>query len=210
MKLVKTKILDCTDESINLILKILKRGGVVGVPTETVYGLVGDAFCSASIERIFKIKKRDKDKALICNISDFNMISKLTDYNSLTFEKIIKKFWPGPLTVVVEKNKKVLDLVTGGKDTVAIRCSSNEFLKKLTKLFGGPLVIPSANISGNKSKTNILDVYEELNGKVEILVKSNYDMYGVESTIIKLDGQNIKILREGVITSEEIKKFLFC
>lgn len=201
---METKILKPTKENILKVVESLKKGEVLAVPTETVYGLVADAFCCEAVETIFKIKEREKEKALSCNISDFEMLFRLTNYESEIFKKLREKFWPGPLTIVVEKKPSVLDLVTARKKTVAIRFSSNEILKKLTNLFGGPLVVPSANISKNKSKINAKDVYEELNGKVKYIVDGGESEHKIESTIVSIEGDELKILRYGAIREEEI------
>ncbi len=201
---METKILKPTKENILKVVEFLKKGEVLAVPTETVYGLVADVFCDEAIESIFKIKKREKEKALSCNISDFEMLFRLTNYESLIFKKLREKFWPGPLTIVVEKKSCVSDLVTAGKRTVAIRFSSNEILKNLTDLFGGPLVVPSANISKNKSKINAQDVYEELKGKIRYVVDGGESEHKIESTIVSIENDELKILRHGAIKEEEI------
>lgn len=201
---METKILKPTKENILKAVEILKQGEVLAVPTETVYGLVADVFCDKAVEDIFKIKKREKEKALSCNISDFKMLFSLTDYESKMFKKLREKFWPGPLTIVVEKKSLVSNLVTAGKKTVAIRFSSNEILKKITSLFGGPLVVPSANISRNKSKINAKDVYEELKEKVRYIVDGGESEHKIESTIVSIENDELKILRHGAIKEEEI------
>lgn len=201
---METKILKSTKENILKAVEILKKGEVLAVPTETVYGLIADVFCDKAIEEIFKIKKRDKEKALSCNISNIEMLFSLTDYESKIFKKLREKFWPGPLTIVVGKKHSVSDLVTAGKSTVAVRFSSNNILKNITSLFGGPLVVPSANISKNKSKINAYDVYRELKGKVKYIIDGGESEHKVESTIVSIKGDELKILRHGAIKQEEI------
>ena len=205
---MKTEILIPTEENILKSAEFLKKGGVLVCPTETVYGLVANSFCEKAVEKVFEIKKRPKTKALSCNISSFEMLLKLTSCKSLILKKLMEKFWPGPLTLVVEKKKEVLDLVTANKKTVAVRFSSNEILKKLTEFCNFPLVVPSANISGFKSKTNVLEVYEELKGKVKFMLDGKETFFKKESTIIEIKDERFKILRQGAIKEEEIFKVL--
>ena len=202
---MKTKILTPTKENILKVLKCLKEEQAVVCPTETVYGLVADAFSENAIESVFKVKQRDKEKPLSCNIGDLDMLYRLTSFSSLLFKRLTEMFWPGPLTIVVEKLPTVLDLVTAKKKTVAIRFSSNLILKELTNLFGGPLVVPSANISCMKSFVNAYDVYNELCGRIKYIIDGGECEFKKESTIISVEGENFEILREGVIKKEEIE-----
>ncbi len=205
---MKTEILIPTKENILKCAEFLKEGGVLVCPTETVYGLVANAFSKEAVEKIFEIKKRPKTKALSCNISSFEMFFKLTNCESLILKKLTEKFWPGPLTVVVEKKKEVLNLVTANKKTVAVRFSSNEVLKKLTEYCNFPLVVPSANVSGFKSKTTVLEVYKELKGKVKFMLDGKETQFKKESTIIEIKGENFEILRQGAVEKEEILNVL--
>ena len=137
------------------------------------------------------------------------MLYRLTSLRSPFFMSLIKKFWPGPLTVVVEKLSSVLDSVSAKKNTVAVRFSSNEILTNITNLFGGPLVVPSANISKSGSKINPVDVYNELDGKVKYIIDGGISEFKIESTIVSLEGEKLKILRHGAIGEEELNS-LFC
>ena len=202
---MKSKIVPATEENILKSAEILKNDGVVVVPTETVYALVANVFSKSAVEKIFEIKKRPKSKPLSCNIASFKMLSSLTYCNSLTFAKLTKVFWPGPLTVVVKKKSVVPDIVTANKESVAIRFSSDLVLRRLTNLCGSPLVVPSANISGSCSKTNALEVYEELKDRVSLVVDCGETKFKVESTIVLIkDSGEIEILREGAIKKDEI------
>ena len=202
---MKSKIVPATEENILKSAEILKNDGVVVVPTETVYALVANAFSKSAVEKIFEIKKRPKNKPLSCNISSFKMLSSLTCCNSSIFIRLTETFWPGPLTVVVKKKSYVPNIVTANKKSVAIRFSSNLILRRLTNLCGSPLVVPSANISGAGSKTNALEVYEELKDRVSLVVDCGETKFKVESTIVLIkDSGEIEILREGAIKKNEI------
>ena len=200
-----TKILYPTEQNILKVVHSLKEEKVVVCPTETVYGLIADAFSEKAVELVFKIKEREKEKPLSCNISSFDMLSKLTVFSSCLFERLTKKFWPGPLTIVVEKLPCVLDIVTAQKKTVAIRFSSNPILRKITDLFGRPLVVPYANISTRGSFVDAYKVYEDLNGRVEYILDGGKCEFKIESTIVYVKGENLKVLREGAIKKEELE-----
>ena len=205
---MQTKKVLPTEENLLKCCELLKKGEVLAVPTETVYGLVADSFNKEAVLKIFEIKKRSLKKPLSCNVSNFKMVSSLTDCNSKIFKKLQQNFFLWPLTIVVEKKYGVLDLVTAKKDTVAIRFSSNLVLKKLTEFYGSALVVPSANVSGRVSKINPLEVYSELNGKVKIILDGGESFFKTESTIVSLKGEDFEILRKGAIKKEDLEKVL--
>lgn len=205
---LKTYFLEPTSENLLKCASFLKEGEVVALPTETVYGLAADAFCVSAVAKVFKAKRRPLIKPLICNISSLDMFYRLSFIGSKLLRVVFEKFWPGPLTVVVPKKSYVSNLVTAGGYTVAIRFSSNPILKKITDIVGSPLVIPSANISGHGSCVDAFSVYNELKFKVQAVVNGGVSEIGKESTIIFLQGHNVKILRLGAITKECLKKGL--
>ncbi len=206
---MKNKVVPATEENILKSVKILKNEGVVVAPTETVYALVANVFSKNAVEKVFEIKKRPKNKPLSCNISNFKMLCSLTDCTFPIFFKLIKAFWPGPLTVVVKKKSVVPDFVTANKDSVAIRFSSDVVLQRLTNLCGFALVVPSANISGTGGKTTALEVYREFENNVGLILDSGETKFKVESTIVlvKKDG-GLEILREGAIKKDEINRII--
>lgn len=205
---MQTKIILPTKKNLLSCCELLKKGEVLAVPTETVYGLVADAFNKKAVLKIFEIKKRSLKKPLSCNIANLKMLPSLTNCELKIFKKLQKCFWPGPLTIVVEKNKNVLNLVTANKNTVAIRFSSNPVLKSLTDFYNSALVVPSANVSGNFSKTTPLEVFKELNGKIKIILDGGESFFKVESTIVSLKEGDFKILRQGAVKKEDLEKII--
>ena len=149
-ELVKITINDC-DEKYKKAVELLQKEEVVGMPTETVYGLAGNAFSPLAVSRIFEAKGRPTDNPLIVHISEFSEIYDLVKIVPESAKKLADKFWPGPLTIILPKADNVPYCTTGNLDTVAVRCPSHEIARKLIKLSGLPLAAPSANLSGNSN-----------------------------------------------------------
>jgi L-threonylcarbamoyladenylate synthase len=191
------------NENIEKGAQIIKEGGVVAFPTETVYGLGAGVFNEKAIEKIFRIKERPFFDPLIVHISDIgqlNLLVKEVDENLL---KLAGKFWPGPLTVVVEKNKNVSDLVTAGLPTVAVRMPNHRAALELIKKAGTPIAAPSANKFGKLSPTNAKHVLKQLDA-IDYIIDDGNSGVGIESTVIALYKEGFKILRPGVITLQEL------
>ena len=195
-----------TNKNIEIAVELLKSGEVVAVPTETVYGFAADAFNVAAVEKIYDIKKRPKKKPLSCNISSLDMLGILTKSKSKILYDIAEMFWPGPLTVVVEKAPNVPYFVTANAETVAIRFSSNSTLKKLTNIFKKPIVIPSANISFMSENVTAYEVYSNFKGRIKLILDGGKSKFCVASTIVKVCSEHIEILREGAIAKDIIKR----
>lgn len=205
--MIKTTILDPTSENIMYCADLLKHGEVVAIPTETVYGLAANVFDDKAISNIFKIKGRPQDNPLICHISDLGMLDELiTDRRSKIFQKLIEKFWPGPLTIIVSKKVGVSNLITANLDTVAIRCPSHAVCRKLIEACGFPLAAPSANLSGKPSPTSANHVYDDLSGRVKAILDGGICQVGLESTIIKMDDDLLRVLRPGIISVDMLKE----
>lgn len=205
--MIKTTILDATVENINYCSNLLKHGEVVVIPTETVYGLAANVFDDKAISKIFKIKGRPQDNPLICHISNLNMLDELMiDINSKLFQKLVEKFWPGPLTIIVPKKAGVSNLITANLNTVAIRFPSHGVSRKLIETCGFPLAAPSANLSGKPSSTSANHVYDDFSGKVKAILDGGICEIGLESTIIKIDNELLRVLRPGMITVDMLKK----
>lgn len=204
--MIYTKILKPTDENISCCASLIKSSDIVAMPTETVYGLAASAYDKNAVAKIFDAKGRPQDNPLICHISNFDMLLNLTCKMSNLLYRIAERFWPGPLTVIVPRSDCVLDIVTAGLDNVAIRFPSHIVAQKLINECGFPLVAPSANLSGTPSPTTAAHVYDDLKGKIKAILDGGTCKIGVESTIIKVDDNEIKLLRPGAITIKMLQK----
>lgn len=186
----------------------LKNGGTVVFPTETVYGLGGDAFNDLAIEKIYKAKGRPSDNPLIVHIADINDLNFLVKKVSIDAKKLINRFWPGALTIIFNKSDAVHLRVTGGLDTVAVRFPKNETAQKLIKLSGVFVAAPSANLSGSPSPTVCKHVIDDLDGRVDYIINGENCEIGLESTVVDMTGDIPIILRPGGITLEDIQEIL--
>lgn len=187
---------------------IIKDGGLVAFPTETVYGLGGDALNPDSSKKIYAAKGRPSDNPLIVHVCRFEDVEKIVDKVPETAKKLAKAFWPGPLTMIMNKNDKVPYETTGGLDTVAIRMPNNRIALKLIELSGGYIAAPSANTSGRPSPTLARYCIEDLTGKIEMIIDGGQVGIGLESTIVDLTSEVPMILRPGYITAEMLKDVL--
>lgn len=184
--------------------KDLKNGKIAIFPTETVYGIGTSAFCAESVEKIYKIKKRPHEKPINVIVSNFDMIKLLAKDISPMEEKIMKKFFPGPLTIILKKNDNVPDVVTSGGDTIGIRMPANDVALKLIEKAGVPLATTSANYSGAESLVDFEKIKNEFPANVDYLINGGKSCIGVASTIVKVGNDNIKILRQGSIKKEDL------
>ncbi len=201
-----TKLL--TRENLKTAAFIIKNGGTVVFPTETVYGLGANAFDKKAVEKIFIAKGRPQDNPLIVHISDVEDIYNLTtDFNS-SAQKLAEKFMPGPITLVLYKKDNIPDIVSAGLKTVGIRCPSNDIAKKFIKECGCPVAAPSANVSGSVSATSFFDVKDELMGRVDAIIEGDDCDFGIESTVIDVTKEIPVILRPGSVTFEMIREVI--
>lgn len=187
---------------------IIQRGGLVAFPTETVYGLGANALNKKAVRKIFEAKKRPKDNPLIVHIADFRDLSKLARKIPKEAEILAKKFWPGPLTLVLFKKKIVPKEVVAGTNTVAVRMPQNKIALELIKTARVPIAAPSANLAGKPSPTTAQDVFEDLGGKVDLILDGGKTKIGLESTVVDLTINPPLILRPGGISFEQLKKVL--
>lgn len=210
---METKIIKIDQESyfnkvLNYPANILKSGGLVAFPTETVYGLGANALDAEAIKKIFEAKGRPGDNPLIVHISNIEDLDDLVGAYSGMVKKVISKFWPGPLTIVFKRSDIVPDIVTAGLDTVAVRMPENPIAKKLIDIAGVPVAAPSANLSGKPSPTQAKHVIEDLSGKIDCIIDGGTCDVGLESTVLDLSGEEAKILRPGGVTIEELKEII--
>lgn len=184
--------------------QIIKDGGLVVFPTETVYGLGGNATDSLSSKKIYAAKGRPSDNPLIIHISKPEDAEPYA-VTSEIFYKLAEKFMPGPLTVILPRKSTIPLETTGGLDTVAVRCPSNSIANALIAAAGVPIAAPSANISGKPSPTNASDVIQDMNGRVDMIIDGGESDIGLESTIIKLEENRATLLRPGAVTVADLR-----
>ena len=185
--------------------QLLREGNVVAFATETVYGLGADAFNSHAVARVFEVKNRPRFDPLIVHIPDRSWLSRLTDRVSDDAEKLIDRFWPGPLTVVFPKTDAVGDLVTSGLPTVAVRIPDHPQALDLIAAANTPIAAPSANPFGRLSPTRSEHVAEQLGDRIDYILDGGPCRVGVESTVVQIDEHGVNILRHGGITVEQIE-----
>lgn len=191
-------------EKLNEAIEILKSGGVVGMPTETVYGLAASIENENAIQRIFRLKKRPFFDPLIVHLSDLSQVEGVAkDVPSVAYE-LMENFWPGPLTLVLPKKETVSGLITSGLDTVALRVPKHDLALKLIEELGQPLAAPSANMFGRTSPTQASHVRESF-PDVLVLDGGTCEV-GLESTVVQVINQEIQILRPGAVTAEMLKE----
>ena len=201
-----TKVEKINENSIQKAKEILLNGGVVGIPTETVYGLGAIGTNSNAVKKIFEIKGRPSDNPLICHVhKDFD-ISKLVYINQPYVTKLMEKFTPGPLTLVLESKNVICPEAVCGGSTLAIRIPSHQGCAMLLKELNQPIVAPSANLSKHTSPVTAEHVYNDLNGKLELILDGGKCTGGIESTVLDVTGSVPRILRAGLITKEMIEQ----
>lgn len=200
---------NCKDfQKLRYPAEIIKNGGIVVFPTETVYGIGTNGLDKEAVERLYLIKERPLSKPISLLVSDFEMIERVAKNISEIEYKIMKKFFPGPLTIVLNKKDIVPDIVTSGGNTVGIRMPDEEITRKLIEYAGVPIAAPSANISGEPSGIDIKDIIKEFGDKVNYYIDGGKSKIGIGSTIVKVENNSIKILREGSISKKEIENIL--
>ncbi len=202
----ESPILPATDENIRKAASIIRKGGIVAFPTETVYGLGADALNEKAVARIFEAKERPLFDPLIVHIGSREQLKLLTDKVSDTHRKLMDAFWPGPLTIVFKKSPAVPYITTGGLDTVAVRMPSHPVALKLIRYSERPIAAPSANRFGYPSPTRAEHVYRQLGDRVDLILDAGKTPHGIESTIVYVEGKTIYLLRAGATPPEEIEK----
>lgn len=207
----KTKVISVGENAIQAIeeaLDVLRKGGLVAFPTETVYGLGADAMNSTAVERVFAVKGRPATNPLIVHVASLEVAEKFAVAIPEKGQKLAETFFPGPLTLVLHARSGVPRVVTGGLDTVAIRIPRQEFTLQLLKCFGSGLVGPSANISGSPSPTLASHVLHDFDGKIELILDAGQTHIGVESTVVDVTIDPPVILRAGGISQNEIESII--
>ena len=200
-----TRLLSDSKEDLIIAANLIKSGKVVGIPTETVYGLGADAINPQAVKAVFAAKGRPADNPLIVHICSMRTVRILAHDVPKLFYSLAERFWPGPLTMIVAKNNMVPYETSGGLDTVAIRMPAHPVMRSLIALTG-PIAAPSANISGYPSPTTAEHVLKDMNGKIPAIIDGGSCSFGVESTVISFDDNNtLRILRPGSITKNMLE-----
>ena len=194
-----------TGTDISIARGLLQKGDLVAVPTETVYGLAGNALSVDSVARIFEVKNRPSFDPLIVHIYDLSQLSKYVMNIPQQAERLAKEFWPGPLTLLLRKRSIIPDLVTSGLDTVGIRCPKHPLTQNLLKTLDFPLAAPSANPFGFVSPTKASHVIEQLGSKIKYVLDGGQSTIGIESTIVGFENNKTIVHRLGGISVEEIE-----
>lgn len=205
---MKTEVLEINQTSLKKAGELIRSGEVVAFPTETVYGLGADVFNEAAVKKIFDAKNRPMDNPLIVHVAQKEDILKVAREIPSNAQLLIDKFIPGPITLVLPKRKEIPLCVTGGIDTVGIRIPEHEGAREFIKACGCPIPAPSANSSGKPSPTSANHVFEDLEGRIPLILDGGECFCGVESTVISLCGEFPMLLRPGMITYEMLCEVL--
>ena len=203
-----TLILTEGKEDIEKAAEIIRGGGLVAFPTETVYGLGANALDAAAVSKVYAAKGRPSDNPMIVHIADIAMLDDIAEEVTDDMRRVMDAFWPGPITMIVKRRPVVPDITTGGLDTVGIRFSSNPIAQALIKASGCPIAAPSANLSGKPSPTTADHVVNDMMGRIDAIIKGGSCEHGIESTVMDMTGVIPMILRPGVITSKVISEVL--
>ena len=202
---MKTELIKVRIEDENLIkeaAKLLKSGDLVAFPTETVYGLGANALDESACQKLYEVKGRPENKAISLLVADRKMIEDVAIITPLA-EKLIEKFFPGPLTLILPKLNMNMNWITGKLSTIGVRMPDNEIAISLIKNLGNPIAAPSANLSGEPAPTTAEEVYKNLNGKIKLILDGGACTFGISSTIVDATGKNPVVLRQGSITIDD-------
>ncbi len=206
-----TKIVKITSENDNNLLEmgeIIKNGGLVAFPTETVYGLGANAFDEKAVLSVFEAKNRPADNPLIVHLAEISELDKVAEDVPPVAYRLFERFSPGPLTIILKKKTCVPTAVTAGLDTVAVRIPSHPVAKALIKTSGVPIAAPSANLSGRPSPTRAEHVIEDMQGRIPAIIDGGACEVGLESTVIELSSGTVNILRPGGITKADLEEVI--
>ncbi len=205
---MNTSLFNDTIEDIRAAADIIRSGGLVAFPTETVYGLGANAFDAEAVKKVYEAKGRPSDNPMIVHIAEATELAKLTPEITEDMKLLAEAFWPGPLTMVVKRAEDIPDVTTGGLDTVGVRLPSDETARALIRLSGCAIAAPSANLSGRPSPTKAAHVKHDLFGRIDGIIMGKDCSFGIESSVIDMTGNVPMILRPGIITKEMFEEAL--
>lgn len=202
---MQTRILKTSQPDIEIAAAILKKGGLVAFPTETVYGLGASALNTSAVKNIYSVKGRPMDNPLIAHVSDRQMVFSVAKSIPKQVDRLIEKFWPGPLTIILPIRDDIDRYFCAGLDSVAVRCPQHPVAHDIIAAAKEPIVAPSANLSGKPSPTCFEHVYDDLFGKVDAIVDGGDCEIGIESTVVLPNDKGVHILRPGAVTADMLK-----
>ena len=197
-----------SEEDLELTVSLLKKGEVVAIPTETVYGLAADVFQEDAVRAIFRVKGRPVDNPLIAHISDFSQLDRLVLHPHPLFLRLAHHFWPGPLTIIAERQPNVPAVISAGLSTIAVRMPAHPCASQIIKALESPLAAPSANRSGCPSPTSADDVWEDLENQIPLIVDGGRCSFGIESSVVGFFDNHPVLLRPGAISRASIEEVL--
>lgn len=204
---METVVINITTEyerALSEAKRLINDGEVVGIPTETVYGLAANALDENAVKKIFIAKGRPSDNPLIVHISRLEDLAELVEEIPEKVKIMAEKFWPAPLTMIMKKSGRISNVVSGNLNTVAIRMPKSEYARAIIEACGVPLAAPSANLSGSPSPTNAKYVFDDMNGRIPLIIDGGSSEIGVESTVISFAEDPPRLLRPGGVTLEEM------
>ena len=197
-----------TSNDLTYAAEVILRGGLVGVPTDTIYGLAGNGLNADAVSKIYEVKGRPAIKALILLVPDLNVAETVCAVIPEQAHILADAFWPGALTLILPRRDNVPDIVAAGGNTIGVRCPDHPKTLELLRLTGVPLAAPSANISGMPSPKNVEEVLAYFDGQIECVIDGGISALGFESTIVDLTVEPYRILRQGALPEEEIRRAL--
>ena len=208
---MKTEVINITTEyerALSEAERLINDGQVVAIPTETVYGLAANAFDEDAVRKIFIAKGRPSDNPLIVHISKFEDLAPLVNEIPEKVKIMAEKFWPAALTMIMKKSDRISNVVSGNLDTVAVRLPKSDYARAIIEACGRPLAAPSANLSGSPSPTNAKYVFDDMNGRIPLIIDGGSSEIGVESTVISFAEDPPRLLRPGGVTLEEMTELI--
>ena len=194
----------CSMADLSRAVAILKSGGVVAFPTETYYGLAVDPFNPLALNHLFVLKQRDINKPILTLADDRKSLLNLVQSIPAQYIPLMDKFWPGPLTLIFKAKLNLPALLTAGTSTIGVRQSSHPFARQLLRAFGKPITATSANISGHRAPIDAFEVKKQFGGKIDLIFDGGKTLGTGGSTIVKLEGNKLTLVREGVISFADI------
>ena len=208
--LLQTSAAAGRERVVRAAVELLRKGELVALPTETVYGLAANALNSIAVAKIFEVKERPRFDPVIVHLPNRDWLGRIVDVpagDRQLIGKLADKFWPGPLTIVLPKREIVPDIVTAGLETVAVRLSAHPVFAEIVRELDEPLAAPSANRFGRISPTTAQHVFDELGGRIPLIIDAGATEHGIESTIVAIQEGRIAVLRRGPITNEQLSEF---